>query len=89
MNIYLISQNENNGYDTYSDAVVAALNPKNARNMNPAGENFKGNIFMTKEDWAYRWSEWASKPENVTVKLIGVAKKGIKEGVICASFHAG
>ena len=75
MNLYLISQTENNDYDTYSDAVVAAKSAKTAKQIHPSG----------------RWSSstWCGSPKGVTAVLIGKAKKGTKEGIICASFHAG
>lgn len=76
MNLYHISQTANNDYDTYSDAVVAAHTPSRARNMHPSGSNDPFN------------STWV-KPEDVTVKYLGKAKRGTKEGVICSSFHAG
>jgi len=85
MNLYLISQDVNNGYDTYDSAVVAAKNEEMARN--------------TKPDAAYDISvynfgfdcngSWAYSPDQVKVELIGKAKAGTKPGVICASFNAG
>jgi hypothetical protein len=35
MKLFLISQEENNGYDTFDGAVVAAPDILTARNMNP------------------------------------------------------
>lgn len=37
MNLYLISQNVNSGYDTFDAAVVAAPNEIAARRMHPGG----------------------------------------------------
>lgn len=81
MNLYLISQDVNNGFDTYDSAVVCADSEQEAQAVSPAGSN------------KYRLgkptlSEWAT-PENVTVKLIGVAAEGIEKGIICSSFNAG
>lgn len=76
MNLYLISQNWNNNYDTYDSAVVAAPNEKIARATHP---NSAGTMI------AGTWVE----AKHVTVKLIGVAAEGIEQGVICASFNAG
>jgi hypothetical protein len=78
-NIYNIKQSERNDYDTYSDCVVVADNEDDARNMNPDGP----------QEWARRFSSWASSPEKVTVTLIGTASDGIECGFICKSFHAG
>ncbi len=80
MNLYLISQSENTGYDTYDSAVVAAPTSHAARRMQPDGR------LWPPELWC---QDWATKPENVTVKLLGLARANIKQGVICASFNAG
>lgn len=78
MNLYLITQTENAGYDTYDSAVVAASTEAVARNTNPQGE------------WASRFSAWATSPDNVTVERIGVAKKPYSDGtIVLASFNAG
>ena len=85
MKIYLISQNENRGYDTYSDAVVAAPDENTARIIHPSGD-------IWGVDWVpvdYAFPTWASRPDSVKVELIGEAVEGTKQGVICSSFHAG
>ncbi len=84
MKIWKISQEDNNGYDTYDSAVVAAKSENIARNINPSNGNP-----MTEKNWSDQWSEWCDSPEKVTVELIGTAVKGAKEGIICASFNAG
>jgi len=77
MNLYLISQEVNNRYDTYDSAVVAAESEDAARSIHPS-----------KSDWDGEYEEeWCAK-ENVTVRLIGTAEDGVS-GVICASFNAG
>lgn len=83
MKLWLISQNKNTDYDTYSDAVVAAETEEEARKIHP--HNGKC-VNWWNEEWGM--DDW-TKPENVKVKLIGTAKDGTKKGVICASFHAG
>lgn len=77
MNLYLISQTENNDYDTYDSAVVAAETEGQARNTHPRGVWPKG--------MNYSWTT----PENVAAKLIGVAVEGTPAGVILGSFNAG
>ena len=76
MNIYIISQTQNRGYDTYDAAVVAAPDMETARHMHPS-------------DGAIDWSSytWASGPEHVTAQCVGETNE--KQGVILASFHAG
>lgn len=78
MKLYFISQEENVGYDTYSDAVVAALNEEDARKTHPNGEVWESD----------HWT-WCKSPKQVKVRLIGDAIEGTKAGVICSSFHAG
>jgi hypothetical protein len=78
MKLWLISQDENSGYDTYDSAIVAAETEDVARNTHPGGGN-----------WSETFGSWASKPDLVKVRLIGDAVPGIEAGVWCASFNAG
>lgn len=84
MNLYLISQEANNDYDTYNAAIVCAPNELAARNTHPNGKTI-----MDKEDWEDRYSGWCSSIEHVTAQYIGKAAKGAKPGVVLASFNAG
>ena len=82
MNLYLISQNTNQNYDTYDSAIVAAKTKREARMTHPRGiKDWDG-----KRDGKY--SSWASF-EDVNAELIGVAKKGATKGVVLASYNAG
>jgi hypothetical protein len=74
MNIYLITQYENTGYNTYSNAVVIAESEEAARLTHPSG----GDEWI-EESWA--------DPEDIEVELVGEALDGAQAGVICASFH--
>lgn len=74
MKLYLISQDLNNGYDTYDSAVVAARNEEEAKN--------------TKVGSIGDYGAWVT-PDKVQVKLIGTAIKVTKAGVVLASFNAG
>ncbi len=80
MNIYLISQSENNNYDTYDSAVVIAESEDKAKIMHPSG----------KMDWDGKsaYYSWADS-SNVAVKLIGNANDDEESAIICASFNAG
>ena len=80
MKLFLISQDENVGGDTYDSAVVCASNEAAAKLVRPDG------IPWTSR---YRWLSWCSSPENVTVKYLGRAASGVRAGVVCASFNAG
>lgn len=80
MNLYLISQDENNDFDTWDAAVVAAASEHDARNTHPGGNS----------QWGREsWSGWCRSPEAVKVEKIGRAAKGVKSGLILASFNAG
>lgn len=82
MNLYHISQDEVDGWDTYDSAVVCAADEDAARNMHPHdGSPLK--------DTKYASDTWCASPEFVTVKFLGAAAPGVGEGVVCASFNAG
>jgi hypothetical protein len=88
LNLYRISQSVNEGYDTYSDAIVAAHDEEEARHINPRGGhiNPRGGHINPRggdEGGFYSWAE----PKDVVVELVGVSIPGTEVGVICASFH--
>lgn len=85
MNLFLISQTSNRDYDTYDSAVVCAKNEDHARKMSPGGENGEEAEFGQR----HCHSSWAYRLEDVSVKLIGKAVKGMPVGVVCSSFNAG
>lgn len=97
MKIFLISQDVNDGYDTYDSAVVCAQNEESAKRVDPSGYykiDEQGNFWfkyadgrMVNEgtDAPHNWC----KMEDVQVQYIGEAKEGSYEGVICSSFNAG
>lgn len=81
MNLYLLTQDEATGYDTFDSCIVAAKNEEEARGISPS---WNGEF----KDGA-TWTDWASSPEKVEAKLIGVATEGTHSGVILASYNAG
>jgi hypothetical protein len=100
MNIYRISQTENVDYDTWDSAIVVASDADEARRMHPSGrEYYPKYMDMPSESydpdsltmWKYTYNGWASKPEAVTVELVGVADpdRYTESQVICSSFNAG
>jgi hypothetical protein len=82
MNIYKISQSENNYYDTFDSAIVAAESEEEARLINPDGEWYEKQL-------GYKYTAWAYRPEKVKVEYLGTAKENTESGVILASFNAG
>jgi hypothetical protein len=83
MNLYLIKQDVNNGYDTYDSAVVIASSAEEAKTIHPEGYRWEGDKWSG-DDWGV-WCE----PDNVTVVLVGQASSGNIGDVIIASFNAG
>ena len=75
MNLYLLSQTDNNGYDTYDSCVVAAESEREAAKIAPG-------------DWADGWSAWAASPDTVEVTLLGISIDD-ESGIILSSFNAG
>lgn len=89
MNLYKISQDINNEYDTYDSAIVAAENEDIARMIYPGGR-YKDS--KTKIGWhPYAEVEWVkfSEIDKIKVEFVGEAKINQKRGVILASFNAG
>jgi hypothetical protein len=85
MKLWLISQHENTGWDTYDSAVVAAETEQQARETHPCA--------VYPDPW-HAWADahyrdWASSPNGVIVKHIGEALPGTPPGPICSSFNAG
>ncbi len=83
MKLYLISQSENCGYDTFDSAVVAAASKEDARRIHPAN---KGSIHP------FNWDcyGWAEHPDQVSCVEIGEAREEVTNPhVILASFNAG
>lgn len=80
MNLYRISQDKNDGYDTFDSAVVAAASEEDARMIHPSRSDWDGKT--------EGYDSWAAA-DDVTVKLVGIAVEGTQPGVVCASFNAG
>ena len=92
MKLFLISQEQNSGYDTFDSAVVAAPDEDTASKINP-GSSMHGQpghmhtpILM---DWSAFIDDWCDREDQVVVKYLGKAAPGITLGCICASFNAG
>lgn len=77
MKIYLVSQNKNNNYDTYSDFVVYAENEEKAKLIHPLDP---------KKD---NYGSWVKSVKHISVEYLGEAKPEAIEGEILGSFHAG
>ena len=94
--LYLISQDVNNDYDTYSDAVVCAETEDDARHIHPSNyyRFHDGKLWFqfddrteSEEDSGY--DGWTT-PDKVKATFIGTAENNVEVGkVVCANFHAG
>lgn len=80
MNLYLIEQEREWGYEYFKSAVVAAPSKKVARLIRPSGEIYP--------NWP-EWDSWVKNPSQVKVTYLGQAKPGTEIGVIHDSFRAG
>ena len=89
MNLYLLSQSVNNGYDTFDSCVVVAKNLEEAVLIHPRGRLFK-DFDKTSPFRGFSFSSNWANPEEVKCELIGKAISLLKaNSVICASFNAG
>ena len=81
MKLYLLSQNDNTGYDTYDSCVVCAENEEDAKTITPYGNVYSEPVKI--------YSDWALSKENILCEEIGKANDKQVRGVILASFNAG
>lgn len=96
MKLWLIEQDDNDGYDTYDSAVVAAETEDAARRTYPNDDDYRWSdeakmwVGHRKDGSTYAAydRDWTT-PDKVRVRLIGEAVDGTMAGTICASFNAG
>ena len=82
MKLYLLSQDDNNDWDTYDSCVVCAESEYDAKTIVPNGAVFK-------EGFYNYGSCWVSNLSSIKCEEIGIANENQKRGVICASYNAG
>ena len=78
MNLYLCSQDQNQGYDTYDSFIGAFDSEEEARNQHPLGN----------DDWDDVRSPWWNSPNDVKVVFIGEASTNLVKGIVLASFNS-
>ncbi len=94
MKLWLILQDKNNDYDTYSGAVVVAANEAEARIIHPNGRMIWSHDKGCWEDpdgktYSSGLGTWVAF-NDVYAEEIGEALPTLREGeVVCASFDAG
>jgi hypothetical protein len=97
MELWLLSQDAQSGYDTYDSAVVAAESEDEARRIHPSpfyvwndGDAAWHFAYASGETEIDRYVDnWAKEIEQVTVRHIGTALPGTQQGVVIASVNAG
>ena len=87
MKLWKISQDKNNNYCTYDSAIVCAKTEEDAKTIPPESLS-TGELTLTDNSNKHLCSSWTTT-ENVKVVYLGEAKKGMKKGVILASFYEG
>ena len=94
MKLYLVSQDVNNGYDTFDSFVVACDNEEEAKHTSPSKDYrwHDGTWWIQLPNGSEESTEVVSqawcKPDDAYVKLLGEAAPGVT-GIICASYNAG
>lgn len=100
MNLFIwkLSQKVNNGYDTYSDAVVVSRSAESAQKIHPSTDDETGEMMYhhVEDKWLWKGDNsemgagcWAD-PKDIQVTCVGLASDWLGEGaVVCSSFHAG
>ena len=85
MKLFLLIRHEEIDYDTYDSCVVCAKDKKDAKTIPP---NYDPEIEPCPPGNCC-WGEWTDTLENIEAIEIGTAKRGMKRGVILASYNAG
>jgi len=88
MNIYLLTQFDSTGYDTFDSMIVIAKSPQQAILIHPEASWYDEDI-LSHDRWSDKLGQsWADSPSTVAVEFIGKAKvKGPR--IVCTSFNAG
>lgn len=86
LNLYVLRQHENRGWDTYDSCVVCAIDENSARQIHPDSGALTNDTYS---GWVTAHTAYYN-PDAIQVELIGTAAPGITAGtVLCASFNAG
>lgn len=101
MNIYLLTQTDNNAFATYDSCIVIANNAEEAKIIHPDPEIkyyedvdrwFEDEVDYVeyKVDCVYGYgynTEWCKSPSQVNVEYLGQYKNNLKVGsVLCANY---
>ena len=81
MNLYLVSQDENNDYDTFDSFVCFAEDEESARKMHPCQNDYLNFI-------PDNFSDYWTSIDKVKVKFLSKVDDKVEACVILASFNA-
>jgi hypothetical protein len=91
--LWLLSQTEAPGWDTYDSCVVAAFDEESAKRVHPTtyGRTYSDEhgAWLDRHGDRDDCSSWATTADNVTAERVGVAHGQQSGTVVCASFNAG
>ena len=76
--LWVLTQRQNRGFDTFDSCVVAADDEASAKLITPDNTGFR-----------FRNPRWAYDIEHVTAEKLGVCKGNRRGTVIISSFNAG
>lgn len=86
MNIYLLTQDLNRGYDTYDSAIVSAESEDDARAIHP---NWVVND-LGDEGWdKYSCCDWVELSQHHLIKVKLIGSSVVERGLILSSYSAG
>jgi hypothetical protein len=81
MKLFLLTQMDNNTYDTFDSILVCAENEDDAVTIDPYGDPYV--------EGADYFTSWAKKASSIICEEIGEANDKHARGVIIASYNAG
>lgn len=88
MNLYLLWPNDNINSHGYDEMVVAAESEEVARQIHPL-ERYDNILSGWEKFGVWTSGQWASSPENVSVKYLGTADSSLEKGIISLSYEGG
>ena len=95
MNLYIISQEVNNDYDTFSSALVCAETEEEAKLYHPDSrcKYYPEHKQHWRNEDTKKWvswnTTWVKDIKDVKVEYLGIADKSVDKGIIISSYHAG
>ncbi len=85
MKLYLLSQDDFDGYDTYDSCIVCAENEDDAKLITPS--SFLDDDIA--EGYSGDYGAWPRNVDGVRCEYLGEAKDGSIRGLVLSSFNAG